>query len=802
MEEVRYWKERLKRPLLSAKRKNFFLLSRIKGLESALKGLLEAAPEGVSPEFLEKLRHLTEGLDSTELEEKKRRIVEMLKLLEEEDASVEESPGPSLEEYRRWRQELKSSVQYLKGVGPKLARRFAQKGVHTVEDLLYFLPKGYEDRRAFVPIKDLRLGEGGLVKAEVVMSGEVGFKTRKVYEVVVSDGTGLLVLKWFNYREKLMKEFFKPGRTVVVYGTVSQFGGRYEMVHPEVEDPDDPNLELHIGRILPVYPSVEGVSPKVIRKVVAQAVKDYAPKLESFIPKRVLRRRRLLPLSKAIEALHFPPKNADISLLNSERSIYHRSLAFDEFFFLELALGLRKAKTKLSRGIAFKTDSPLAEEFVKKLPFELTEAQKRVLSEIKRDMEKPVPMNRLLQGDVGCGKTVVAFISALIAIDNGYQAALMVPTEILAEQHYANFKEVCGLAGVSAALLVGGLPPSRKKEVKHAISLGHIQFVIGTHALFQEDVEFKKLGFVIIDEQHRFGVLQRAALREKAKGVSPDTLVMTATPIPRTLALTIYGDLDVSVIDELPKGRKPVKTELFSEKQRPLVYEKVRKELKKGHRAYVVLPLIEGSEKLDLRSVKETAEQLSKEVFPDYGVGLLHGRMPSSEKERIMREFKNGNIQVLVSTTVIEVGVDVPEATVMVVEHAERFGLSQLHQLRGRVGRGTAQSYCFLVAYDVKPGSEAWRRLKVLTETNDGFRIAEEDLKIRGPGEFLGTRQHGYLGFRRADLVRDYDMLLVARQEAFQILEEDPGLERPEHQLLKEVLVERWAERLKLSEVA
>ncbi len=804
--ELERWWERFRRPLLFCARKNFAPLPRVKDLEATLRRLLSEAPEDLSSEVKNRLEEYITGLDTLALEDKKERIQRLLRLTEEPESPGREDPPfppyPDPETYRRFREELRTPVQFLKGVGPKIAARLATRGIHTVEDLLYFLPKSYEDRRRFTPVRELRPGERAVVRGEVVLSGPVQFKRRRVYEALLSDGTGVVALKWFHFRENLLRETLRPGREIIVSGEVSRFGGRFEIIHPEIEDPEAPGLELHVGRILPAYPSIEGLSPKVLRRIIREAVEGHVHKLVSYIPHDLLRRRRLLPLSEAVRALHFPPDEADLSALNSERSVYHKSLAFDEFFFLELALGLRRTRVKHSPGIAFRVDSPLAREFLHRLPFRLTRAQERAFREIQRDMARPVPMNRLLQGDVGCGKTVVALLAALIAIDNGYQVAFMAPTEILAEQHYTGFRELCGLAGVEAALLTGGLPPARKREIKQALAAGRIHLVIGTHALFQEDVEFERLGLVIIDEQHRFGVLQRAALREKARGVSPDTLVMTATPIPRTLALTIYGDLDVSIIDELPAGRKPVKTELFSEKNRSTVYERVRQEVRKGHRAYVVLPLIEESEKLDLLSATRWAEYLAKEVFPEFRVGLLHGRMNSAEKERLMREFKRGDLQILVSTTVIEVGVDVPEATVMVIEHAERFGLSQLHQLRGRVGRSERQSYCFLVAHGVSPGSEAWRRLKVLTETNDGFRIAEEDLKIRGPGEFLGTRQHGYLEFRRADLVRDYDMLLAAREEAFRLLEEDPTLSRPEHQPLKEILEERWAERLKLSEVA
>ena len=792
----------LLRPLRFASRRDYANLPKIKGLEETLLRALEDTPD-LPSEKAARLRELIAGLDTLPLEEKKERLRAIEEILLEITRSEEEFPPypEDPETYRRYRRDLERPVQYLKGVGPKIAAKLAGREIKTVEDLLFFLPKSYEDRRRFTPIRAVRVGEKVVIRGEIVMAGTVRFKRRKVFEIVVADGTGLLAAKWFHFQEAKFREIFRPGREVILSGEVSFFAGRKEIIHPETEFPgEEKDLSLHVGRILPVYPSVEGVSPKVIRRIVAHAVEEYADLEVSFIPHEILRRRGLLPLSLALKGVHFPQEEDDIEALNAQRSRYHRSIAFDEFFFLELAMALRKSRLSRVPGISFRVESPLVERFLENLPFELTRAQKRAFEEIKRDMARPYPMNRLLQGDVGCGKTVVAFLAALVAIDNGYQVALMAPTEILAEQHYFNFRRMAGISGIEIALLTGGRTPKEKREIRHGLSAGHIHLVIGTHALFQESVEFRKLGLVIIDEQHRFGVLQRAALREKAKGVDPDTLVMTATPIPRTLAMTVYGDLDVSIIDEMPAGRKPVRTLLFTAEEREKAYRLVRQELRRGNRAYVVLPLVEESEKMDLLAATTMAEHLQKEVFSEYRVGLLHGKMKPAEKEKIMAAFKQGDIQILVSTTVIEVGVDVPEATVMVIEHAERFGLSQLHQLRGRVGRGDKESYCLLVAHKLAPGSEAYRRLRILCETNDGFRIAEEDMKIRGPGELLGTKQSGFLSFRRADLIRDYEMLAVAREEAFRLIEEDPGLK--EHPLLKEVLFDRWNERLKLSEVA
>ncbi len=797
------------RPLQFASRNRFANLKKIKGLEATLRASLKDIEEVIPKETLEELKLLIQGIETLSLEEKKQRLVKILKISESfkelynKNALVDFPPYPDISTYHSYKEELAKPVQFLKGVGPKVAAKLATRDIHSIEDLLYFLPKAYEDRRAFIPLQDVRVGERATVRGEIVLSGPVIFKRRKVFEAIISDGRAILVAKWFHFNERKFKELFRPGKEVIFSGEVSFFAGRKEIIHPEVEFPEEQeDLSLHVGRILPVYPNIDGLSPKVLRKIISHAVKEFSSKLISFIPHEILRRRGVLPISLAIKGLHFPKDDDSLSLLNQNKSIYHKSLAFDEFFFMQLAMALRKSRLAKNPGISFNVSSEKVKLFLKALPFQLTRAQQRAFEEIKYDMKRPYPMNRLLQGDVGCGKTVVAFLAALIAIENGYQVALMAPTEILAEQHYTNFRKLAGLSGVEIALLTGGRSSREKRQIYEGLASGYINFVIGTHALFQEAVSFKRLGLVIIDEQHRFGVLQRAALREKAKGLDPDTLVMTATPIPRTLAMTIYGDLDVSIIDEMPLGRKPVKTMLFSTEERQKAYELVRRELEKGHRAYVVFPLIEESEKTDLLAATSMAEYLQKEVFPDYKVGLLHGKMRPLEKERIMREFKNGMLQILVSTTVIEVGVDVPEATVMIIENAERFGLSQLHQLRGRVGRSERKSYCLLISNKLSPDSEAYRRLRILCETTNGFRIAEEDMKIRGPGELLGTKQSGFLHFRRADLIKDYDMLVAAREEAFRLIEKDPDLSAPQHRALKIILMERWAERLKLSEVA
>uniref|UniRef100_A0A7V4JQ32 ATP-dependent DNA helicase RecG n=1 Tax=Thermodesulfobacterium geofontis TaxID=1295609 RepID=A0A7V4JQ32_9BACT len=817
---IENWIFKILRPLEFVSKNNFANLPKIKGLEKALINLINNAPSDIN-HIKEKLLKFCIGLEESSLEEKKEKIIKILELLKslncfqekkeiidselskKTNFSTWEIPKKeiSLETYLRYKEILKQPVQFLKGIGSGIAKKLAKKDIHTLEDFLYFLPRDYEDRRKVVPIGDLREGQRAVVFGEILRSGTSYLYKRKIFYAQITDGTGFLILKWFNFNEKVWRNLLAPGKSIFAIGEISRFGKDLEIIHPElIEEGDEERLSIEIGHIVPVYSSIEGVSEKYFRKIIKNAVEEYGDYLESSIPLEILKKRGFVPLNVAIKNLHFPEPKEDILSLKRGESIYHKSLSFDEFFFLELALGLRKGRIKKERGIKFNTESKLVEEFIKKLPFELTDAQKRVIEEIKKDMAKEIPMNRLLQGDVGCGKTVVAFISALIAIDNGYQVAFMAPTEVLAEQHYYNFRQYAQLMGISTSLLTGGISPAKKREIYHGLSTGYINFVIGTHALFQERVEIKKLGLVIIDEQHRFGVLQRAALREKAKGIIPDTLVMTATPIPRTLALTIYGDLDLSIIDEMPKGRKPIITELYHEYNKNKAYKRAKEILQKGHQAYVILPLIEESEKIDLKAVTTYGEYLQKEVFPEYKVGILHGKMSSYEKEKIMHAFKRKEIDILVSTTVVEVGVDVPNATVMIIEHAERFGLSQLHQLRGRVGRSEIQSYCFLIAYRISIESEAYQRLQILCKTNDGFRIAEEDLKLRGPGEFLGTKQSGYLEFRGADIVKDYPILLQAREEAFKLIEKDPELKN--YLILKEELMRRWEERLKLSEIA
>ncbi|MBI5327270.1 MAG: ATP-dependent DNA helicase RecG [Deltaproteobacteria bacterium] len=726
------------------------------------------------------------------------------------------------------------SITQVKGIGPKLGAIFKKKGLETVEDVLYWLPIRYEDRRQIKKISLLRIGTKEVASGEIMAMGEVFYGRRKVFEISMGDGSGFLRLKWFHYRLPLIKKRYKIGQRLVVYGEIGSFGGQKEIIHPDVEifEKGEEVDSINFNAIVPVYSQIGNMHQKTLRKIIRNIVDDYSSLSVGSVPSDIQKRYGLLELPAAMSEVHTPSKIPSCPSLekggrrdlNSRDWLPKKSLVFDELFCLEIGLALKKRSVCREDGIAFKVgvnfkSAAMVEKLLSMLPFKLTAAQERVVSEIKMDMSEPHPMNRLIQGDVGSGKTVVAFIASLIAIENNYQSAIMAPTEILAEQHYLNIHRYADVLGIKIALLTSSFAKSEKMGILNHIKAGEADLVIGTHALIQEDVEFKKLGLVIVDEQHRFGVVQRALLKNKGargkpacawphsdrgqgteKELTPDVLVMTATPIPRTLAMTVFGDLDVSVIDELPPGRRPIKTKVFREKEREQVYKIIRGELVKGRQSYIVYPLIEESEELDLRDATKMAEHMKKDIFSEYNIGLLHGRMKPDEKEAVMKAFKAKEINILVSTTVIEVGIDVPNASVMVIEHAERFGLSQLHQLRGRVGRGGYDSFCILLAGRV--GSEdTYKRLKVMENTNDGFKIAEEDLNIRGPGDFLGTRQSGLPDFRIANLLTDASILQKARDEAFNLLRNDPDLIKQEHNALKQIVKVRWNGKMELSQI-
>ncbi|NIQ85699.1 MAG: ATP-dependent DNA helicase RecG [Acidobacteria bacterium] len=695
-----------------------------------------------------------------------------------------------------------TELRYLKGVGPRRAEKLAAVGYETVEDLLYVLPFRYEDRRSFASVTDL--AAGGLRTIEVVVVSARLIRTRRrnftIFEADVEDATGQVRAVWYNRR--YLAQAFAPGRRVVLFGKTTLKRGRTVLENPDYEFLDEEDAEgIHTGRIVPVYRKLADLTPRVLRQLLHRALSGLEPEtLGLRVPPEIAERHGLMPRIEALRGVHFPDPEVDLERLREGRTDAHRTLAFEEIFLLQLALAMRRhGFRKKERGIAYEVTDALRTKLARMLPFKLTAAQKRVLKEIGEDLRSAHPMNRLLQGDVGSGKTVVALLALLVAIENGYQGALMAPTEILADQHFRSLQAMLDAGSIDCpmVLLTGSLRAAHRREVEGKIASGWAKLIIGTHALFETRAEFRKLGLCVIDEQHRFGVLQRARLADR--GQHPDVLVMTATPIPRSLALTLYGDLDVSVIDELPPGRTPIKTVLRRERDRKKVYEGIRVEAGRGHQAYVVVPLVEETAKSDLKAATAFAEQLAGELAP-LSVDMVHGRMKPTDKDSVMQRFVAGELDVLVATTVIEVGVDVPNASVMIVEHAERFGLSQLHQLRGRVGRGAARSYCVLMVGKEITSKEADERLGVMVETNDGFRIAERDLALRGPGVVFGTQQHGLSDLKfLAEVIRQPALLEAARDEAIALVGEPAGRSAAEAILTD--LPGPWRDRLELGRV-
>jgi len=699
---------------------------------------------------------------------------------------------------------LQQKVEAIKAVGPKRGGELERFGFATVEDVLYHLPFRYEDRRAIMSLGALQPGVEASAVCEVVRAreGVMGRRGRRLLEVLVRDGDAGLMLVWFNQLQYYGRRL-QTGTRLLVHGRVEApfAGGPPRMVHPDVTflAPDeDPRAQ---AGVLAVYEKPTAMPVGAMRRIAAEAVAGFAERVPGVLPAEVAARARVVEPARALRYLHAPPPEADLESLGAGRSFAHRSLVFDELFFLQLGLALRRHATVEEPGRAFTPSTRLAPALRARLPFQPTGAQERALGEIAADLGRPHPMRRLLQGDVGSGKTLVALLAALDVVEAGEQVALMAPTELLAEQHFETVRPWLEPLGVETTLLTGGVKGRARREALAGLASGRIGLAVGTHALIQEGVEMPRLGLAIVDEQHRFGVMQRAALQRRGGDpASLDVLVMSATPIPRTLALTLYGDLAVSTLDELPPGRTPIRTVLHRESKRDAVHQVVRDEVAAGHQAYVVYPLVEESEKSDLKAATTMARELGEGPLAGLRLGLVHGRMKGEEKDAVMRRFKARELDVLVSTTVIEVGIDVPNATVIVIEHAERFGLAQLHQLRGRVGRGQAPGHCLLVAADwMSP--ESFERLRVLERSTDGFYIAEADLTIRGPGDFLGTRQAGMPPFRVANLVRDTALMTLARDEVERVLADDPTLARPESAMLRTVLRHRWRGRLELARV-
>lgn len=683
---------------------------------------------------------------------------------------------------------LDTEIQYVKGVGPKLGSLFSRHGIKTVLDLLQNYPRAFEDRRAARTIASLKVDDVVSVKAVVasITSYNMGKSSRKIYDIMVKDGSGQIRCKFFRVPYRGYFERFKTGTEVRIIGKVTDYRGRAEFHHPDMKD-IEPNEEELADALIPIYVETEGLSSGKIQKLVQSALEQIAEWPAESLPPNIIAGAKLISFQEAVRRIHCPEPELG-NLYNEYNSEAHRRIIFEEFFWLEMFLASKRSGLKSEKGFSFLNNETLGKKLEAGLPFQLTQAQQKSLHEIRKDLESGKPMNRLVQGDVGSGKTLVSFLAALKAIESQFQVCLMAPTEILAEQHFKNAKSLLNPFEIGCDLLTGKTKTAARKEILERLINGETQFLIGTHALIEDWVQFKNLGLVIIDEQHRFGVAQRGIL--KNKGQSPHFLIMTATPIPRTLAMTVYGDLDVSVIDEMPLGRTPIQTRVITESKRDKAMDFMAEQIAKGRQAYIVYPLVEESEKIDLKNATDEFEKL-KNQYPGIRFGLLHGKMKPAEKDVVMDQFRSHQIDTLVSTTVIEVGVDVANANIMIIEHTERFGLSQLHQLRGRVGRGEHKSFCVMImGYAVS--QETRERVEFMEKTNDGFKVAEFDLQIRGPGEFMGARQSGLTGFKMANLVRDFSLLKLARDYAFQILEIDPKLSKKEHVALRAELLKSY----------
>jgi ATP-dependent DNA helicase RecG len=814
--------EQIEKPLRYATRQNFAHLGKLRDLEVYVQHHVQALqaltlPTAL-PALLQRLQQAMQGVDTLPLPEKQERVRQAELLLSQMRAGLsnESAPAPAVAAVQATTvaaartpepgsatDPFAQPVQFLRGVGPKRAALLAKMALHTVNDLLWCLPTRYEDRRRLTPLGLLRWGKRETFCGTVTTLQTQPSKRGKPFvALVLQDDSGALICKWFQTRSTYLQERFPVGTRVVGSGlvTLNAYSAAREVVHPDLEVLDQDDAEqIHFGRMVPIYPLTAGLHQKTMRALMKMVVDTYVPQVQETLPEALRRAHRLPTLPEALRQVHFPDDGADLLYFNGQQTPFHERLVFEEFFLLELGLALRhRAVQKEPRAVPYALPNHLGDTLLRHLPFHLTAAQHRVLFEILADMQRPYAMNRLIQGDVGSGKTVVALLAMLMAVSNGFQAALMAPTEILAEQHLTTLRLLLRPLGLEVALLTSAIKGKSRQQLLERIAQGEVALLVGTHALLYDEVQFHRLGMIVVDEQHRFGVLQRASLRRK--GLSPDVLVMTATPIPRTLAMTLYGDLDLSVIDEMPPDRRPVRTTVMGEGRREQAYATIRREVKKGHQAYIVYPLIEESESLDLGAAVAMAQHLQHDIFPEWRVGLLHGRLPSEEKDTIMQAFVQGALDILVSTTVIEVGVDVANATVMLVENAEHFGLAQLHQLRGRVGRGTAQAYCVLLTGPAL-SKEGRQRLHVMQESTDGFYVAEQDLQIRGPGELLGTRQSGLPELRVGNVLHHAACLEQARQAAFALLATDPDLTQPAHQALAAAAQIRWGGRLDLAAI-
>ncbi len=801
--------------LNTIKRLDDTLLDRVKGLDQTLQPLKKYIPESIFEDI--------KGFDGYSIPKKRALIDHLLKII---DSLIENRKKPVFTPKKPERKEKKVEkrtlereyfkrvqIKDLKNILKPVEKRALKRiGVKSIEDALFYFPRRYEDKR-FKKLSKVKDGETGAFLVEVVETKKIDRGKLKT-EVVLKQGDRLLYA-YFVHDKPFLFTFFRKGKKVIVAGKISEFQRKKSIIQPEIYKYEED--EIVLNRILPVYSLKGDSSIKItsqtqnhIRRSIYKLLKKYADFYPEIIPEYILKKYNFPDVNTALKKVHFPPEEENLDLLNDFETSYQKRFIFQELFLVQLAQAYRKKMLEKEEAEAIKIPDNFIEDFQKHLPFEMTNAQKRAIQEILKDISKPVPMNRMLQGDVGSGKTVVAAAASLAVALNGLQVAVMAPTEILAQQHYKNFKQFLKDYDIEVVLLTGSMSAKEKKQIYKKIKEGEAKIVIGTHALIQDKVEFRNLSLVIVDEQHRFGVVQRKAITEKSHKV-PHVLVMTATPIPRTLTMAYYGDLDLSILNELPKGRKPVKTVLLYDDERQSLYKKIREEIDKGRQVFVVYPLIEESEKIDLKSAEEGYKHW-KEAFPDKNVLLLHGKMKQEEKDRIMNEFKEGRANILVSTTVIEVGVDVPNASVMVIEEAHRFGLSQIHQLRGRIGRGQYEGYCFLViphyfrrpneSIDENQRQKTLERLMILVKTNDGFAIADKDRELRGTGDIVGTAQSGKFNFGIADLDRPIDNLILkdARIEAFELIEKDPELKNyPE---LRKILFEKYGSRFDLANIA
>ena len=681
---------------------------------------------------------------------------------------------------------LKSPVQYIKGVGPKRSSYFKRINVETVYDLLFLIPRRYIDYSTMRPIRDIKIND------EVTILGKIKTielqRTRnrgQLIKALIADDTDVMNIKWFNRPD--LKKRFKPGDNLLVSGKVTFFYGR-QLVNPIYEMIDNTDIQQLKGMIIPIYPLTEGLGLWDVKRAIKICLDECLDEISETLPHELIQKNNLMDLNKAIINLHMP-KSLDHAFEARRRLVY------DEFFYFELILAKRRSLSQTKAGISLPNHGNRTKRLLEILPFRLTKGQTEVMKDISRDMARPKPMNRLLQGDVGAGKTIIALYSMLIAVENGYQAALMAPTEILAEQHYIGLSEILQKLGIETVLLTSSIKTAKRREIVNMIAHGQAQIILGTHALIEEEIKFDKLGLVVVDEQHRFGVMQRAALVNK--GINPDFLVLSATPIPRTLALTLYGDLDVSVLKDKPPRRGTVITKIIKEKEKNKVYSFVKNELDKGRQAFIICPLIEKSEKLDLKSVEEIYKETNK-IFNNYSINIIHGRLKSAERLKIMDAFRAGELDLIIATTVVEVGVDIPNASIMIIEHPERFGLAQLHQLRGRIGRGSQKSYCFLVL-DRYVAAETFERIAYFEKNNDGFALAQKDIKLRGPGEILGKKQHGLPDLKFGDIEEDKELLFLARDDAFAVISKDMDLKATENSIIRNKLKELEAKEELLS---